>query len=86
MFDSVSMEQCLGDILDKGFSELVGVGCRKYGYFILGHFIEGHIMRCMDKMSAAKCWWTKHKMLAILWDREGKMPILSKYFIYHTDG
>ena len=27
-----------------------------------------------------------HKMLSILWDREGKMPILSKDFIYDTDG
>ena len=26
------------------------------------------------------------KMLAILWDRQGKMLILSKQFIYHTDG
>ena len=25
------------------------------------------------------------KMLAILWDREGKMPILSKHFIYDTE-
>ena len=25
------------------------------------------------------------KMLAILWNREGKMPILSKHFIYETD-
>ena len=22
----------------------------------------------------------------ILWDREGKMPILTKHFIYETDG
>ena len=26
------------------------------------------------------------KMLAILWDREDKMSILSKHLIYHTDG
>ena len=25
------------------------------------------------------------KMLAILWNREAKMPILSKHFIYDTD-
>ena len=26
------------------------------------------------------------KMLSILWDREGKMPILTKHFIFNTDG
>ena len=26
------------------------------------------------------------KMLSILWDREGKMPILTKHFIFDTDG
>ena len=28
----------------------------------------------------------KDKMLAILWDREDKMPILSKHLIYCNDG
>ena len=65
-----------------------------YGYFILGHFVAGHVTRCTDKMSADKILGDKtpvkiamgDKMLAILWDREGKMPILSKHFIYDTDG
>ena len=26
------------------------------------------------------------EMLSILWDREGKMPILTKHFIFDTDG
>ena len=30
------------------------MGCRGYGYFILGHFVMGHITRCTDKMSADK--------------------------------
>ena len=76
------------------------MGCRGYGYFILGHFVAGHIMRCTDKMLADKMSVDKilvakmpvkiarggrDKMLAILWDRKGKMPILSKHFIYDTD-
>ena len=28
----------------------------------------------------------RDKMLSILWDREGKMPILTKHFIFDTDG
>ena len=51
-------------------------------------------MRCTDKMSVDKIMLDKtpvqnareDKMLAILRDREGKMLILSKHFIYHTDG
>ena len=71
------------------------MGCRGYGYFILGHFVAGQIMRCTDKMSSEKILGegtpvkiTKQgdKMVAILWDREGKMPILSKHFICDTDG
>ena len=31
-----------------------GVGCRGYGYFILGLSVVGHIMRCTDKMSVDK--------------------------------
>ena len=30
------------------------MGCCGYGYFILGHFVAGHIMRCTDKMSVDK--------------------------------
>ena len=30
------------------------MGCRGYGYFMLGHFVAGHITRCTDKMSADK--------------------------------
>ena len=26
------------------------MGCRGYGYFILGHFVAGHITRCMDNI------------------------------------
>ena len=39
-----------------------------------------------------ECWQTKcqiareDKMLAILWDREDKMLIVTKHLIYHTDG
>ena len=74
------------------------MGCRRYGYFILGHFVVGHIMWCTDKMSADKTLGDKtpvkiargggggDKMMAILWDREDKMPILSKHLIYDTDG
>ena len=73
-----------------------GMGCRGYGYFILGHSVTGHITWCMDKMSVDKILGDKtpvkiargDKMLYILWDREGKIPILSKHFIhvYDTDG
>ena len=31
-----------------------GVGCRGYGYFILGLSVVGHITRCTDKMSMDK--------------------------------
>ena len=79
---------------DTGFPERGGVSCRGYRYFILGHFIAGHIMQCMDKMSADKILGDKtpvkiargDKILAIFWDREGKMPVLTKHFIYNTDG
>ena len=56
---------------------------------MLGHFVSGHIMRCMDKMLMDKTpvkIAMEDKMLTILWDREGKMLILSKHFIYRTDG
>ena len=54
---------------------------------MLGHFVAGHITRCTDKMSANKILGDKmlvkiargDKMLAILWDKEDKMP-------YDTDG
>ena len=53
----------------------------------------GHITWCMDKMSGqnpgrqnANQNCKGGQMLAILWDREGKMPVLSKHFIYDTDG
>ena len=65
------------------------MGCRGYGYFILGLSVVGHITRCTDKMSVdkiAKGGGGGDKMLSILWDREGKMPILTKHFIFDTDG
>ena len=52
-------------------------------------------MWCTDKMSVDKTLGDKHqsklqgggdKMMAILWDREDKMLILSKHLIYDTDG
>ena len=59
-----------------------------------GYFVAGHITWCTDKMSADKILGDKtpvniawgDKMLAILRDKEGKMPILSKHLIYDTDG
>ena len=39
---------------DTGFRERGGVGCRGYGYFILGHFVAGHITRCMDNILGDK--------------------------------
>ena len=39
---------------DTGFPERGGVGCRGYGYFILGLSVVGHITRCTDKMSVDK--------------------------------
>ena len=64
------------------------------GSFMLGHFEAGHITRCTDKMWADKILGDKtpvkiargDKMLPILRDKEGKMPILSKHLIYDTDG
>ena len=52
------------------------------------------LWRDISRGAQTKYWGTKHqsklqggdKMLAILLDREGKMPILSKHFIYDTDG
>ena len=71
-----------------------GMGRRGYGYFILGHFVGGHVMRCtdiklvdkimLDKKPVKNAW--EDKILAILRDRDDKMLILSKHFIYHTDG
>ena len=46
-------------------------------------------MQCMDKIQVAKMpvkIEKEDKMLAILWDRADKMPILSKHFTYHTNG
>ena len=37
------------------------MGCRGYGYFILGHFVAGHITWCMHKMSADKILGTKRQ-------------------------
>ena len=80
---------------DTGFSERGGVGCRGYGYFILGLSVVGHITRCTDKMTVDKILGDQtpvkiarggDKMLSILWDREGKMPILTKHFTFDTDG
>ena len=61
--------------------EGAGVGCHRYGYFILGYFVAGH-MKCMDETQLDKMpvkIAREVKMLAILWDREDKMPILSKH-------
>ena len=66
---------------NTGFSER-GAG-RGYGYFILGHFVVGQIMRCTDKTQADKVLVDKtpvkidgeDKTLAILWDRKDKMTI-----------
>ena len=30
------------------------MGCRGYGYFILGHFVAGHSVQCTVKMLADK--------------------------------
>ena len=30
------------------------MGCCGYGYFILGHFVAGHIKRCIDFFGAQK--------------------------------
>ena len=69
------------------------MGCRGYGYFILGYFVAGHIIRCTDKMLADKILGDKTPVKIArgqnaghLLDREGKMPILLKHFIYDTDG
>ena len=65
-----------------------GRGVSRYGYFILGHFVAGHITRCLDNILGDKTpvkIARGDKMLAILWNREAKMPILSKHFIYDTD-
>ena len=73
---------------DTGFRKRGGVGCRGCGYFILGHFVAGHITRCMDNILGDKTpvkIARGDKMLAILWNREAKMPILSKHFIHDTD-
>ena len=59
---------------DTGFLKGGGLGCPIYGYFILSHFIAGHIMQCTDKMLAGKMLVDKKafkivrddKMLAIL--------------------
>ena len=61
---------------------------------MVGDFVAGHNTRCTDKMSADKILGDKtpvkiargDKMLAILRDKEGKMPILSKHLIYDSDG
>ena len=68
--------------------------CHGYGNFILGHFVKGQIMQCMDKTPADKMLVDKtpikisgeDKTLAILWDRKDKMPILSKHLLYRTVG
>ena len=56
-----------------------GVGCRGYGYFILGLSVVGHITRCTDKMSVDKSarggGGGGDKMLSILW--EGRAKCLS---------
>ena len=54
--------------------------CCGYGYVILGNFIAGQIILSADKMPVDKIPFKitrEDKMLAILWDREAKMPILS---------
>ena len=46
----------MGSEADTGFPERGDVGCRGYGYFILGHFVAGHIEQCMDFFGARKKW------------------------------
>ena len=73
---------------DTGFRERGGVGCRRHGYIIPGYFVAGHIARCMDNILGDKTpveIARGDKMLAILWNSEAKMPILSKHYIYDTD-
>ena len=73
----------------QGFLKREVVGCRVYGYFIHGQFVSEHIMPCTDKMPVEKTpdkIVRKDKMLAILWDMEKNMPILSKNLVCRTDG
>ena len=51
--DCVNLEECIPEA-DTGFPEKGGVGCRGYGYFILGLSVVGYITRCTDKMSVDK--------------------------------
>ena len=63
--DTLSIEDDKSEA-DTGFRERGGVGCRGYGYFMLGHFVAGHITRCMDNIlgdntpvkiaRGTKCW------------------------------
>ena len=84
------MQNIVTSKADTGFSN----SRDGYGYFILGHFVVGHIIGCADKTSVDKMLVDKmlvkiareDKMLAILWNREEKMVILSKHLIYHTNG
>ena len=50
----IIVDLCTRTEADTGFPERGGVGCRGYGYFILGLSVVGHITRCMDKMSVDK--------------------------------
>ena len=66
------------------------------GYFMLGHFVAGHIKTVHGQNvsgqnpggqnASQNCKGGGDKMLAILRDKEGKMPILSKHLIYDSDG
>ena len=59
------------------------MGCRGYGYFILGLSVVGHITRCTDKMSVDKILGDQTPVKIAGGD---KMPILTKHFIFDTDG
>ena len=60
------------------------MGCCGHEYFMLGHFVMGHIMRCTEEMPVDKMpvkIAREDKMLAILQDRDNNKPILSKHLI-----
>ena len=70
-----------------------GHGLSRYGCFILGHFIVGYIMWCVDKIPSDKMPADKtpvkmareDNMLVFLGDREDKMPVLSKHLVFCTE-
>ena len=53
------------------------MGCRRYGYFILGHFVVGHIARCTDKILGDKT--------PVETARGDKMLTFSAVFFFYWD-